>query len=828
MSAGTQVRRDPPREHMEQRAGVRPGRAEALGARFAEARVHASAIGAVAVVMGSLCMLPLLDGAWWFTRTVVVVAAIALVGVLSRALRVPAPLTPLLQFGALLYTLAMLFARDESRWGVLPGPAALSRLRELAAQGRDYAAATQPPAGPDAGLLLLIVAGVGLAALVVDTLAAGLDLPGMTLIPLAALFLVPWVINRGTAPWWAFAVIAFGWLAILSALQRDRAARWSPGARAGSPGTGLVIAGTITALALVAGGLTTLRGPAEPVDVTTGSGGGSVQLDALVSLRRSLVSNDTRPVMTLATTTARPDYLRLSILETFDGEQWSPAQPSESGPIPPALGDGTRPSAAQPPPGPLAEYQLDIGPLAGTTLPSPRGTFTTLNDLPVVWDQRTSLPMRADGASVQGTRIGLVAAEQSLNGDTLRAASTVPPRPEQVFPENLEDPSPLTGDQLPQLAREITAGAATPFDAAIALQRWFTTDGGFSYSTQIEGGSSGDALSDFLDERVGYCEQFAATMALMARSVGIPARVAVGFTQGRLEGDQWIVRGTDAHAWPELWMGSAGWVRFEPTPGAPTATTPIYTGSSQSNQAPSEAPEEASAAPSAAPDGAPAQVPDEAEGFTADGQAAQTGLPVRRILLLLGVALLLLPGIVRAARRRRRVRRGDAESMYQEVVDTRIDLRLGGELATPRATLAEVSHLLDTPGVGPEAPESADVARALLRIQRGVEWQRYGMPEHTGDVRGRRSTRSGSGVSTSAAQTTDGPDGGPAGGLRLADPGAAADPGQRPGALTDDLRTVRRALARRGGWPKRVLATALPRSVLAALGARAQGRAGEG
>ena len=91
--------------------------------------------------------------------------------------------------------------------------------------------ATVPPAGPDEGLLLLIVAGIGLAALVVDTLGAGLDLPGMTLLPMAALFAVPWLVNRGSAPWWAFPLVALGWLALVSALQRARTWRWSPGAR---------------------------------------------------------------------------------------------------------------------------------------------------------------------------------------------------------------------------------------------------------------------------------------------------------------------------------------------------------------------------------------------------------------------------------------------------------------------------------------------------------------------------------------------------------------------------------------------------------------------
>ncbi|HYN57873.1 MAG TPA: DUF3488 and transglutaminase-like domain-containing protein, partial [Motilibacterales bacterium] len=527
------------------RPGVRAGRGERLAERLREGRWNAGLIGAVAVLMGSLSMQPLLEGAWWVTRTIVVVTVIALIGGIARSMHVPAPLQPLLQFVALLVTLALVFARDEARWGLLPGPAALARLQELAAQGRDYSMATVPPAGPDPGLLLLIVAGIGLAALVVDTLAAGLDLPGMTLIPLVALFMVPWLINRGSAPWWTFALVALGWLAILSALARERASRWSPGARAGSAGTGLVIAGATTTLALVAGGLTTLNGPADPVDIGTGSGGGTVQLDALVSLRRSLVGNDTRPVITLATTASRPDYLRLAVLELFDGEQWRPVGPNQTEAQPPPRADGTMPSDVSPPGGPVAEYRLDVGPLGGSTLPSPAGSFSALNDWPVVWDQRTSLPLRADGGSVEGARIGLVATTQELGPDALRSASTVPPQPEQVFGENLADPTPLTGEELPELAREITAGAQSPFDAGIALQRWFTSEGGFTYSTQIEGGSDEDALATFLEERVGYCEQFAATMALMARSVGIPARVVVGFTQGSLEGNQWVVRGTD-------------------------------------------------------------------------------------------------------------------------------------------------------------------------------------------------------------------------------------------------------------------------------------------
>ncbi len=265
-----------------------------------------------------------------------------------------------------------------------------------------------------------------------------------------------------------------------------------------------------------------------------------------------------------------------------------------------------------------------------------------------------------------------------------------------MFGENLADPTPLTGEELPQLARDITAGSATPFDAAIALQRWFTTDGGFTYSTQIEGGSDEDALATFLDERVGYCEQFAATMALMARSVGIPARVVVGFTQGRLEGNQWVVRGTDAHAWPELWMGSAGWVRFEPTPGAPTTTTPGYTSVHPVPAGPTAAPTQSSAAAVGSSTGSRPRCPTRRRARPGQGRRDRE-LPVSLdpgIVLALTALLLLLPAAVRLVRRRRRIRTGDGESAYREVVDTMVDLRLGSESSTPRSTLAAVAALV--------------------------------------------------------------------------------------------------------------------------------------
>ena len=114
----------------------------------------------------------------------------------------------------------------------------------------------------------------------------------------------------------------------------------------------------------------------------------------------------------------------------------------------------------------------------------------------------------------------------------------------------------------------------------MALQRWFTESGKFTYSLNVHQPDTAKALIDFLTkDRQGYCQQFAFAMAVLARLLDIPSRVAVGYTEGSPIGhDRWDVRTSDAHAWPELYFQGAGWLRFEPTPsgsdGQATASQP--------------------------------------------------------------------------------------------------------------------------------------------------------------------------------------------------------------------------------------------------------------
>src|SRR5699024_5096146 len=110
------------------------------------------------------------------------------------------------------------------------------------------------------------------------------------------------------------------------------------------------------------------------------------------------------------------------------------------------------------------------------------------------------------------------------------------------------------------------------------IQNWFRRAGNFTYTLEpADSGNGMETIENFLtDERQGYCEQFASAMAMMARSLGIPARVAVGFLSGERNDDTYVFRGTDMHAWPELYLDGVGWVRFEPTPGQRTGAPPAF------------------------------------------------------------------------------------------------------------------------------------------------------------------------------------------------------------------------------------------------------------
>jgi len=162
----------------------------------------------------------------------------------------------------------------------------------------------------------------------------------------------------------------------------------------------------------------------------------------------------------------------------------------------------------------------------------------------------------------------------------LTAAQHVPSAIKHAYLGYLGSKSPV-GRRLRRIAAQVTASQHTKFGKAVALERWFLSSR-FGYSLQSSLPDTPQGLLAFLTKhRRGYCQQFAFAMAVLARMIGIPSRVAIGYTAGRQQQNgSWLVTTADAHAWPELYFTGIGWLRFEPTPGGSggqdTAVEPAY------------------------------------------------------------------------------------------------------------------------------------------------------------------------------------------------------------------------------------------------------------
>ncbi|MFN0154216.1 MAG: transglutaminaseTgpA domain-containing protein [Gaiella sp.] len=119
-----------------------------------------------------------------------------------------------------------------------------------------------------------------------------------------------------------------------------------------------------------------------------------------------------------------------------------------------------------------------------------------------------------------------------------------------------------------ELAEEITREAKSPYATAVAVEGWLRWSGGFVYDEQPPLTTTAPALVDFVTRtRAGYCQHYAGAMTVMLRMLGIPSRVAVGFTSGRRRDGVWEIADRNAHAWVEAWFEGIGWVPFDPTPG---------------------------------------------------------------------------------------------------------------------------------------------------------------------------------------------------------------------------------------------------------------------
>ncbi|WP_221355477.1 transglutaminase TgpA family protein [Streptomyces beigongshangae] len=590
-------------------------------------RARLALCAAAATLTASCALLPLVEPATWFLQAAFLLAIQTGVGAAARRVPLARPLTVAVQALVTLLLLTLSFAREQAVAGLLPGPEVFRHLGELLQAGTDDVGRYSIPAPLSDGIRLMMVGGVVVIGLAVDALAVTFRSAAPAGLPLLALYSVAAGLADGAAGWIWFLLAAAGYLVLLLAEGRDRLSQWgrvfgggprAPGAppsgsalapvrtgrRIGAVALGISLAVPLALPSLDGGLLDTAGG-----GVGAGSGGGGTisAVNPLVSLRDSLNVDEDREVMSYRTDSeeTRDLYLRIVALDEFDGTAWKPAKRHVEDvpgtlPTPPGLGDGvrrteirTRISAADwyaqdwlPMPYPASQVGIDgrwrYEPV-GRTLVGDHGQTTRGKDYTV-----ESLVVRPTAEQLSGAP----EAPEVLKREFTRVPGSLPP-------------------VVAQRAREVTADADNDYERAVKLQDWFALEGGFTYDTDVQVGSGSQAIARFLRDKEGFCVHFSFAMASMARTLGIPARVAVGFTPGSPQADGTSSVGLrDAHAWPELYFEGVGWTRFEPTPNR--GNVPEYTRPDTPGTTLPEAD-----VPSRSSSTAPSAAPSSSEGCTA-------------------------------------------------------------------------------------------------------------------------------------------------------------------------------------------------------------------
>lgn len=521
------------------------------------------------------------------------------------------------------------------------------------------------PAAP--GFVVAAMATAWVVAMASDSLAFRLEATVEALAPATGLFLFASILAEEehrtlSAALFIVAVLAFVLAARVA--RADGTGRWLA-TDAGRGARSLLVAGALLgAVAIVPALLAGPRLPGadgDPVVDLDGRGGGDdrITLSPLVDIRSRLV--DQEDIEAFRVEATGPAYWRLTALDAFDGQIWS-----SSGSYVEA--DGRLPDTPEPAPGASRLRQrFRIGALEQIWLPAAFEPLAVSSpDADVDWDGDSSSLVVGPGRETS----------DGLEYEVLSILPRLRPEDLSVGTAGLDTEFLARFTLLPAATRPIAdeyaaeaVGAETDeYAQALALQTFFRTR--FRYSLDVRPGHSTNALAEFLDpagSRSGYCEQFAGAYAALARSLGLPARVAVGFTPGEEDADApgtFVVTGRNAHAWPEVYFAGVGWVPFEPTPGRGAPGAEGYTLLQPDQETPEESVVPTSVPVTAAPGTAPPRPQrDEDLAFddrpTADGGAEGPGLVALVGLGVLGTGLVWLVGVpvAGALRRRRRHRR---------------------------------------------------------------------------------------------------------------------------------------------------------------------------
>ena len=565
-------------------------------------------------------------------------------------------------------------------WIVLPGttffgiptPSTLSTAGHELSKAYDAFRHVVAPTPVTDGFVIAAVIGIAVSALLADAAAFTVRATFEAAIPSFTLFV--FTATLGTARFRSVAIATYlGAVLVFLMLHQEAldslSASWFAsrvrGGRAGLLRTGALLGAVAVIAALLVGPHLPGAGAKAVIRLHGAEGEGRTTrttVSPLVNIRTRLVDQQNVEVFTVES--AARAYWRLTSLDRYDGEIWSSEGSYQK------LGNSLDDSAPAP---------------AGETVQQ-RYTVSRLSSiwLPAAYEPRhvtgvKGLSYNPDSASVisrEPTSDGLIYEVESVIPHFTAhdlAGAPVGGLPTEAGRRYTAPPN--VSARVRALALQV-AGTGSPYARAKALQDFFRS-GRFAYDLRVPPGHDGRALERFLfDVKRGYCEQFAGAYAVLARLVGLPTRVAVGFTTGEAGPDGvFHVRDLNAHAWPEVYLSGFGWVPFEPTPGRGAPGAQDYTGVAES-QANASNPSTATTLGATATTQAPQQSQDTTPTTAAAAptqpdrrQASPKHHPSRRPFVLTGLVMLLVaawavgvPGAKRLRRARRRAAAADAAS----------------------------------------------------------------------------------------------------------------------------------------------------------------------
>jgi hypothetical protein len=690
----------------------------------------ASALGAV-----PLCTL-LRDRGWlldvWLSMLLVLLPALVL-----RRWRPPGALQVWPGVVLLVPWLTARYVSDGALFGCIPTARTWHRVSKLLGQVHDITQHGVAPVHSTVGIKLAICALLGLVAALVDLIAVVGRHGALAGVPLLVVYTVSGAVPHRPVSWSLFLAPAVGFLVLLALDAREDRTSW--GHHVAHRGTAIArptvalggqrIAALAIAVAVVlpfatpAGGTNLISLLLRHHSSTAPGIGAGGSISPFVTLKGQLTRTtpmDLVRVKITGATDPQPFYLRVNVLPVFTGAGWRAAKSNGTTEQAGAGGLANDPpfgaSAAQSFTAQMTVLGLTGNPAAFAVPSSIDGLDATAK-----WSLQDQLVVGAQVSSGQTYTESVSQPEPTVA--ELRAA-----------PEDNQDPALARWLDLPkipspvrQLVARITHADEGPYQRARAISDYFVDPAnGFQYSLATTKGDSGSDLVDFLTNKSGYCQQYAAAMAVMLRLANVPARVVLGYTHGVTSAlGTFTVTTNDAHAWVEAYFSGVGWVPFDPTPqtGAPGASTATLAWAPHSVGGPipgSSASSQPTAPPrSRHPDGPTSGAHPGAAGHSS-GSAPVPDWLVPTLIVLAIAALLLAPWFVRARRRRIRLRAGrggNPDALWTELSDTAVDL---GYVWSPTRTPRQVARWL--------GDSAGDARPALTTLAQAVEEHRYAAP----------------------------------------------------------------------------------------------------